>query len=140
MAEGRLELVDKTVQTTYKWVNELADQIGWHDRHKSFRMLRATLHALRDLLQVNEAVQLGAQLPTLIRGVYYEGWKPVQTQKAGHSKTFFDRVQIEMYPDLVEDMDTKLANVFTLLSRHVSAGEISDVKNCMPPDLRKLWN
>jgi hypothetical protein len=37
MAEGRLELVDKTVQTIYKWVNELADQIGWHDRNKSFR-------------------------------------------------------------------------------------------------------
>lgn len=135
MAEGRLELVDKTVQTTYKWVNELADQIGWHDRHKSFRMLRATLHALRDLLQVNEAVQLGAQLPTLIRGVYYEGWKPAQRAKSEHSKKFFDRVQIEMYPDLVEDI-----NVFTLLTRHVSAGEISDVKNCMPPELRKLWN
>jgi uncharacterized protein (DUF2267 family) len=33
------------------------------------------LHALRDRLPPEIAVHLSAQLPMLVRGIYYEGWK-----------------------------------------------------------------
>jgi uncharacterized protein (DUF2267 family) len=41
--------------------------------------LRATLHALRDRLIIDEVAQLSAQLPMLIRGLYYKGWDPTKT-------------------------------------------------------------
>ncbi len=50
--------------------------MGLSDRHAAYRVLRAVLHALRDRLTVAETVDLGAQLPMLIRGLYYEGWTP----------------------------------------------------------------
>ena len=37
------------------------------------------LHTLRDRLTVDVAAKLAAQLPTLIRGIYYEDWDPSRT-------------------------------------------------------------
>ena len=45
------------------------------DRHLAYVALRATLHALRDRLGPENAVHLAAQLPMLLRGLYYEGWR-----------------------------------------------------------------
>ena len=63
----RLEFFDHASQTAQKWTKDLAEDLQWVDGPKVFRLLRATLHAVRDWLQVNEAAQFGAQLPTLIR-------------------------------------------------------------------------
>jgi len=39
-----------------------------------------SLHALSDRLTVQEVAQLGAPIPMLIRGFYYEGWVPSETR------------------------------------------------------------
>jgi uncharacterized protein (DUF2267 family) len=44
------------------------------DRRRAYRALAAVLHALRDRLTVDEVAQLGAQLPILVRGLYYDQW------------------------------------------------------------------
>src|SRR5258708_6578850 len=71
-----LEVFDTTIQKTHIWINDLMKVLGWQDRHKAYLALRATLHALRDRLTVDEVAHVGAQLPMLIRGFYYEGWDP----------------------------------------------------------------
>jgi uncharacterized protein (DUF2267 family) len=140
MGEHRLEFIEHSNQTVQKWISDLAKDLQWDDRHKTFRLLRATLHAIRDWLQTNEAVQFGAQLPTLIRGVYYEGWKPEATPVKPRSRdAFLTRVGVEMAPEIVWGMDEVVATVFAFLSQHVSAGEIADVRAGMPADLRSLW-
>ena len=67
MSTTGLEVFDKTVQTTNAWLKEIMEVTG-PDRHRAYRVLAAVLHALRDRLTVDEAAQLGAQLPILIRG------------------------------------------------------------------------
>ncbi|MER9032733.1 DUF2267 domain-containing protein [Mesorhizobium sp. M0674] len=62
------------LQATLNWISDLAWRLRWHDRERVFRALIATLHALRDCLDRDEAVCMGAQLPALLRGFYYEGW------------------------------------------------------------------
>src|ERR1044072_8696714 len=69
----------QSVEKAHIWLNEMADELGTDDRQEAYRVLRAYLHALRDRLPVNEAAQLAAQLPELIRGIYYEGWNPSKT-------------------------------------------------------------
>lgn len=76
-----LGTLEKSVEDANIWVDELARKMGWADRNRSFQLLRITLHALRDRLTVVETAHLGRQLPTLIRGVFYEGWCPVPAPK-----------------------------------------------------------
>jgi uncharacterized protein (DUF2267 family) len=61
---------------TNVWLKDILDQLKWQSKSSAYQALRSTLHALRDRLRVEEAVQLAAQLLLLIKGVYYD---------AGHS-------------------------------------------------------
>jgi hypothetical protein len=55
--------------------------------------LRETLHAVRDFLTVDEAADLSAQLPVLIRGLFFEGWVPAKTPAKMRSvDQFLERV------------------------------------------------
>jgi uncharacterized protein (DUF2267 family) len=64
-----LPIFDETVQLSNVWLNELMDELDWDDKKRAYRVLRATLHALRDRLTPHEAAHLGAQLPMLIRSL-----------------------------------------------------------------------
>ena len=110
------------------------------DRQQAYHVLRATLHALRDRLTVAEAVDLGAQLPMLVRGLYYEGWtpngKPLKERKKEEFLAHIAAALSEspgIYPEGVA------WGVFKVLERHVSAGEIGDVKSILPAEIRALW-
>ena len=73
MSATGLEVFDATVQKTNTWLKDIAQDLNT-DRHRAYQALRAVLHCLRDRLTVDEAVDLGDQLPMLIRGIYYELW------------------------------------------------------------------
>jgi uncharacterized protein (DUF2267 family) len=140
MAERQMELINHSSQMAEKWVKELARDLNWKDSHLTLRLLRVTLHALRDWLQVTEAVQFGAQLPTLIRGLYYESWRPLSTPAKPRSRDdFLIRVGIEMSPDAIGNIDVVVSTVFKFLSQRISGGEIADVRAGLPSDLRALW-
>jgi uncharacterized protein (DUF2267 family) len=54
-----VESIDATLQKTHIWLNEIMEELHWNDRYKAYAVLRATLHALRDRLSVEEAAHLG---------------------------------------------------------------------------------
>jgi uncharacterized protein (DUF2267 family) len=76
MSSARVHSLDRTVQTTNRWLADLAASIGTEDREFAHRVLRTWLHAVRDGLTVDSAAHLAAQLPDLLRGVFYNGWDP----------------------------------------------------------------
>ena len=65
-----LETIDTAVSGANSWINEVNKRTGWDNKQRSYRLLRQVLHVIRDHLSVDEVAQLGAQLPTLIRGIY----------------------------------------------------------------------
>ena len=73
MSQTGVTAFDSTLQTTNVWLHEIMDRMCWQDKHRAYHGLRAVLHALRDRLPVDQAAALGAQLPMLVRGFYYEG-------------------------------------------------------------------
>ncbi|MDP8915637.1 MAG: DUF2267 domain-containing protein, partial [Pseudomonadota bacterium] len=75
MSATGLEVFDKTLQTTNTWLNEISQIVG-PDRQLSWKVLSVVLHKLRDRLPVTLAVHLGAELPLLVRGVYYDQFQP----------------------------------------------------------------
>ena len=130
-------IIERSVEQANVWLADVAEEFE-SERGDAYRVLRAVLHALRDRVNVDEAAQLGAQLPALIRGIYYAEWDPSRTPMAGDAKAFLDRVAREAL--LPGDTEAAFAAgaVMRTLRRHVSPGEIEDVMAQVPPDLRAL--
>jgi uncharacterized protein (DUF2267 family) len=128
------------VQKTNRWLNDLMQIAGWTDRHTAYQALRATLHALRDRLTVDEVAQLSAQLPMLIRGFYYEGWDPsIRPLKERHLEQFLARIERELRGDEALDPSQVARSVFEVMQRRVTEGEIEDVRRMLPSKIRELW-
>ena len=131
----------KTKQKADIWLHEIAEDLGLESRDKALLALRGVLHALRDRLSLDEAVQLGAQLPMLIRGLYYEGWSPKHTPVRVRTLDEFLRLierPFNQY-DLTFDTEEVARAVFDLLARHVTEGEIEDVRSVLPSSIEALW-
>jgi uncharacterized protein (DUF2267 family) len=137
---GAPALFGKSLEAAQRWINEVMEHLRVDDPQVAYRVLRGTLHALRDRLQPEEAVDLGAQLPTLIRGIYYEGWRPAGTpQRLRTMEEFLDRVGSELVPQRDPDAEEAARAVFKVLAWHVTEGEIEDVLGMLPEPLRDLW-
>lgn len=140
MSATGLSTFDETVQISNEWLNELMRAVSWNDKYRAYRLLRATLHALRDRLMPHEAVHLGAQLPMLIRGLYYDGWHMRDKPRAERTRgAFLAHIEAAFKQDPNEDTEVLVKEVFGLLARKISPGEIKDVTAALPPELRALW-
>ena len=136
-----LDVFDTTVHKTHAWLHDIMQELGWEERHKAYLALRTTLHALRDRLSVEETAQLGAQLPMLIRGLYYEGWNPTgKPEKIRHKTAFLAPIRDHFRDDWQVDPEEVARAVLKVLTQHVSEGEIADIKHCLPTELRALWS
>lgn len=139
MSTTGLDAFDKTLQETHEWLNEISDQLMFQDRRDAYSSLRAVLFALRDRLTLEEAVHLGDQLPMLIRGIYYESWKP--SLNPGEERTgeeFLSNIQRNLRFDIRKDAERIAHAVFSVITRHVSPGEVDDVIHQLPNDIRRV--
>jgi uncharacterized protein (DUF2267 family) len=133
--------LDHAPQIVAEWLNALCDDLGWPEKPRAYLLLHETLHAVRDMLTVDEAAQLAAQLPVLIRGIFYEGWDPSKTPVAARSKAdLLERVTARFVKTELEDPERAVAAVFDLLRRHVSWGEFDQVRMSMSKSVRALWD
>jgi uncharacterized protein (DUF2267 family) len=140
VSETGLEVFDTTVQKTNSWLKDVMVELGWEDRQRAYLALRSTLHALRDRLTVEETAQLAAQLPMLIRGFYYEGWNPAHTPVRERSRReFLARVEAGFSHAAPIDAELIAQAVFAVLAARISEGEIRDVEQVLPQEIRDLW-
>jgi uncharacterized protein (DUF2267 family) len=103
-------------------------------------VLSATLHAVRDRIGPDNAVHLGAQLPILMRGFYYEGWHPAGTPaKVRHKQDFLDYVSGEVFRGLGVDPEKAVRAVFEVMANRLDPGEIEKLIKLFPDELRSLW-
>ena len=121
------------------WVDDLMRRLGWQDRERVYRALLATLHSLRDCLARDEAVYIGAQLPTLLRGLYYEGWHPGARPAMRSRDAFLERIHDGVHRDPGIDTEQVARAVFALLAARLPAAEIEDAKAATPSVLHNLW-
>ncbi len=131
--------IERTVQKTHEWLKDIATELGTDDRQRAFHALRAVLHHLRDRLPVEEAAHVGAELPMLIRGVYYEGWKPSRVPLKIRHKDEFLEAMARNFPDESADMEQIARAVFTVLRRHIDAGEVDDLLKVLPEPIRAIF-
>ncbi len=139
MSATGLKVFDSTIQTTNIWLDEIMKDLGWKDRHRAYHALRAVLHTLRDRLSVDEAAQLSAQLPLLVRGVFFEGWHPAHKPvKERRQDEFVAHVSESFALHNEADPEEVTRSVLKALSKHVDAGEVDSLRRVLPPAVQTL--
>ncbi len=140
MSATGLKVFDSTIQTTNVWLDDIMNEVGWGDRHKAYTALRTVLHALRDRLPVDNVAHFGAQLPLLIRGIYYEGWHPAHKPVKERSlDLFLVQVTDSFLRDVEADSRQIARAVLNTLSRHLTPGEIDKTRQALPGPVREFW-
>jgi uncharacterized protein (DUF2267 family) len=139
MSIRSVDSIERSVHKTNEWLSELAAELGTENREETWRVLRSYLQLLRDQLTTDEAAQLAAQLPLVLRGAFYEGFDPGrQPGKARDREQFLallaERAQLAG-PDEAERAAEAAAHV---LSRHVTPGELDDVVSQLPREVREV--
>jgi uncharacterized protein (DUF2267 family) len=140
MTVASVDAVERTVHKTNEWLDDLAAELGTRDERKAWRVLRAYLQVLRDRLTVDEAAQLAAQLPHLLRGVFYEGFDPGRQparirEREQLLELLAERAELE---DLDEAAEAAAAAT-RVMRRHVTEGEFDDVLSQLPAGIRELF-
>jgi len=134
-----LRSFDQSLVTTKQWLKDLMAELSTDDEELAYHAIRAVLHALRDRMRIDDAVEFGAQLPMLLRGVYYEGWDPSdKPEKIRNLELFYEKVDKELRP---RDVNPQRAciGVFRVLENHMSPGAINDLKSTLPHVLKEIW-
>ncbi|HEY7176085.1 MAG TPA: DUF2267 domain-containing protein [Micromonosporaceae bacterium] len=127
--------LDHALQRSAAWLQSIAEEFETEDTDFIYRVTRAWLHAVRDRLPVAESAHLAAQLPELLRGVYYEGWKPTVVPIKLHVTDFVDQVAAEAHVSTA-DVPKILWAVSDVLGHRIS--NFGAVLDRMPADIRAL--
>jgi uncharacterized protein (DUF2267 family) len=139
MTTHHVDVIDRSVEQAHIWFNDVADEFGTEDHQLAYRILRAFLHGVRDRITVEESAQLAAQLPTLVRGIYYEGWRPSTTPLRYHDReTFLRKIADEALLAGSTEASYAVTAAAAVVRRRVSEGEIEDVLAILPAEIRKL--
>jgi uncharacterized protein (DUF2267 family) len=139
MSDSTIKAFGQSVQEAGLWINEICDEMGDPRKQIAYQALRGVLFAVRDRLPTSEAAQLAAQLPLLIRGIYYEGYQPAGKPDKLDKDEFLARVSHKLQTAGGAHPEKATRAVLAVLQRHVDAGEMEDVRNALPKELRSLW-
>jgi len=137
--EQEIPLLEKAFADAHIWINEVAEKMGAMPPRSAYHALRGVLFALRDRIPPEEAAHLGDQLPTFIRGLYYEsyqhGGKP---EKIRHLDGFLEKIAHETdQTDPAPAPDAALKAVCAVLAKHIDAGQYQQVKHALPLEIQE---
>lgn len=117
------------------------------DRDKAGRILSSILHALRDIIPMEESLQFMAQLPMFLKAIYVNGWTHIENKKPKikHMPAFLDLVRAYDGPSAVNDFEFSdevaekyVRSTFIYLRKHVSIGEMEDIRDGLPKGLKNM--
>jgi len=139
MASTGFDVFDETVQKTNLLLKAIETEFDWEKRrHQSYAALRAVLHVLRDRLTVEEAAQFAAQLPLLVKGIFYDGWDPSDVPKKINREVFVEEVRRRFPYAMDRRIEDLITTVLKALRSYVSEGELEDVYSMLPKDLSRM--
>ncbi len=139
MSATGLEVFDKTLHTTNTWLKEIMEALGC-DRHVAWHALGAVLRAMRDRIPLELSAHLSAELPLLVRGLFYDQWHPATVPARYRSlDEFLRNVAANLGPTRAADPEDAAIAVFAALSRHLPEGQVEKVRHAMPEDVRDIW-
>jgi uncharacterized protein (DUF2267 family) len=139
MSVRSVDSIERSVHKTNEWLSELAAELGTENREDAWRVLRTYLKLLRDQLTIDEAAQLAAQLPLVLRGVFYSEFDPgKQPAKVRDRDQFLARLAEQAQLDHPDEAEQAAHAATRLLERRITAGELDDVLSQLPVQIREV--
>lgn len=136
MTVTHVPTLEHAIHVTNEWLRDVASVLQTDDRHEAYRALRSTMHVLRDRLPVDENAKLAAQLPDVLRGVYYEGWHPSRTPARFRTyDELLERVAREGAYHGHTEASYALTAALAIMRRRISAGEMAGVAAALPAEI-----
>lgn len=138
MQQYSLDVLHRTVDKTRHWLEAVGEQLDTDAQH-AYHALRAVLFTLRDRLTTDEAFDLSAQLPLLVRGIFWDGYHPAgKPERIDTEEQFLARVAHYLEPMAPMEAERCVGAVFRVLDDCISAGEMEDVERMLPHGVRNL--
>lgn len=127
-----------------RFIHEVAYEMG-ADRNRAARVTRAVLHAIRDRIPADDAIEFAQGLPMALKGVFIDGYDISSTPVRIRSREKFidfiyskDGAASTMdFPDR-ESVTHALYAVFIVLERNMDYGQVQQIKNMMNIDIVNL--
>jgi len=132
--ERRVKVIDRTIAKTNEWLERLSKELGTEDHQHAYTILRAVLHALRDRIGPEVSVHIAAQLPLLVRGIFYEGWDPGPTPEKMTLDEFFIRVEREATLKSTAEAASATRAVMQVLWDEFAPGTMDHVVAVLPDE------
>ncbi len=133
----KVTALDHAIDSAHTWVNDVAKEFDTEDREFAYRVLRAWLHTLRDRLTVEASAHFAAQLPDLIRGVFYQAWNPNTVPDKYDAKAYAVRFAREANIAL-DEVDRAASATTAAVLHHLPVALIDKALGQLPMDIRKV--
>lgn len=139
---------DKYAQDANRFINSLAARLGHpNETARTAIILRSVLHTLRDRLTVSESLDLLAQLPMFIKGVYVDNWKYLERPTSVSTVEDF-KEEVKRHQDLYGEYEFNWNNpteeivlaVLDELSNYTSDGEARHIIAQLPEGLKDFFS
>jgi uncharacterized protein (DUF2267 family) len=132
---------DHAVDQSNRWLIDTMRALNTDDPYLAHRALRAVLHVVRDRLDIDEAAELGARMPLLIRGLYFDGWVPTSRPlRIRDRPSFLASVGRKLELRDEHEAERIVDAVFRVLDHHIAKVDLAEVIRTWPHELRWLWS
>ncbi|MFP4403379.1 MAG: DUF2267 domain-containing protein [Candidatus Woesearchaeota archaeon] len=139
MTISHISSVEKGVHDFNIWIKEIKYELKC-TYNQAYIALYGTMHTLRDRLTIENLTHLGAQLPLIIKGIYYNNWTPKDNPKKLDKMTFISRVHSYFNNDPKINPENVIQTIFYVMQKHIDQGEINNIKATLPPEIENLFD
>ncbi len=135
----------KYVEAGNRFINEVCSELGIEDGQQALRITRAVLHAVRDRLLPDDAVQFAQGLPMMIKGIYFDQYDlsktPVRIRDAEEFLSFVrEKDRFGAVEDFRSPKDVVIAMqaVFRVLENNMEYRQVEQVKDELPAEVQAM--
>lgn len=135
-----MDVFDTTIEKSNRLLKEIETEMGWENRrNQAYLALRSVLHALRDRLSLEEAVHFSAQLPLLIKGIYFDGWNPLIVPVKMNKAEFLSYIGNQFKFDVKDGIEDMTKRVMIKIFETIDPGEANKVIASLPNDITSIF-
>lgn len=127
----------RALLTDNTWIQAVADELGTTDCDFACVVLGAWLRMLRNRLTIEASARFAAELPSMVRELFYENFDPNALPVKRDAKTYTIRFA-RAARIAVQDVSRAASAATAAVCRQLSATEIDQAFAELTPELRTL--